>query len=108
MNISANQNSTLAYLGFGIINGGTEIKKDTVIVKGIVHKQVFLVDEGDLVRHAFEDIPFSKSIKIEGARPENDVFVRVRVTLDDFEVIKPPSKDCILPRQVRLANPCLL
>ncbi|HHU75395.1 MAG TPA: DUF3794 domain-containing protein, partial [Firmicutes bacterium] len=71
----------------------TEIKKDTVIVKGIIHKQVFLVDEGDLVRHAFEDIPFSKSIKIEGARPENDVFVRVRVTLDDFEMIKPPSKE---------------
>ncbi|NLX89996.1 MAG: DUF3794 domain-containing protein [Firmicutes bacterium] len=71
----------------------TEIKEDTVIVKGVIHKQIFLVDEGDLVRHVFEDVPFTKSIKIEGARPEDDVFVRAKVTLDDFELIDPPSKE---------------
>ena len=71
----------------------TEIKEDTVIVKGVIHKQIFLVDEGDLVRHAFEDVPFTKSVKIEGARPDDDVLVRVKVALDDFELIDPPSKE---------------
>ncbi len=69
-----------------------EVKDGTVIVRGVVHKQVFLVDEGDLVRHAAEDIPFTQAVDIPGARPNMDVQVRVSVSLEDFELIDPPSR----------------
>ena len=69
-----------------------EVKDGTVIVRGVVHKQVFLVDEGDLVRHASEDIPFTQAVDIPGARPNMDVQVRVSVALEDYELIDPPSR----------------
>ena len=70
----------------------TEVKNDVVIVKGVIHKQIFLVDEGDLVRHASEDIPFTRTIDIPGARPGHQVQVDVTVVLDEFELIDPPSR----------------
>lgn len=69
-----------------------EVKDGTVIVRGVVHKQVFLVDEGDLVRHTSEDIPFTQAVDIPGARPNMDVQVRVSVSLEDHELIDPPSR----------------
>jgi spore coat assembly protein SafA len=68
-----------------------EVREDTVIVRGVIHKQIFLVDEGDLVRHASEDIPFTKTVDIPGAKNGHDVQVNVNVILDDFELIDPPS-----------------
>ena len=70
-----------------------EVKEDTVIVRGVIHKQIFLVDEGDLVRHAAEDIPFTKTVDIPGARPGFEVQVNVKVFLDDFELVDPPSRE---------------
>ncbi len=70
----------------------TEIKRDVVIVRGIVHKQIFLVDEGDLVRHVAEDVPFSVAVNIPGARAGLNVQVDVDAIVDDFELIKAPSK----------------
>ena len=70
-----------------------EVREDTVIVKGVIHKQIFLVDEGDLVRHASEDIPFTKTVDIPGALPEHNVQVDVNVILDDFQLVDPPSKE---------------
>ncbi|UNC91782.1 SafA/ExsA family spore coat assembly protein [Candidatus Contubernalis alkaliaceticus] len=70
----------------------TEIKRDIVIVRGIVHKQIFLVDEGDLVRHVAEDVPFSVAVNIPGARDGLNVQVDVNAIVDDFELIRPPSK----------------
>jgi LysM repeat protein len=61
-------------------------------VRGVIHKQIFLVDEGDLVRHASEDIPFTRTVDIPGARPSMDVQVRVSVSLEAFELIDPPSR----------------
>ena len=69
-----------------------EIRTDTVILRGIIHKQIFFVDEGDLIRHAAENIPFTKTIDIPGARPGMHTQFRVRVFLEDFEIIDPPSR----------------
>jgi spore coat assembly protein SafA len=68
-----------------------EVKDGTVLVRGVVHKQIFLVDEGDLVRHASEDIPFTKAVDIPGAKQGNDVQVNVSVSLDEYELIDPPT-----------------
>jgi spore coat assembly protein SafA len=70
-----------------------EIKQDTVIVRGVIHKQIFLVDEGDLVRHAAEDVPFTKTVDIPGAKEGMEVQVNVKVTVEDFELIDPPSRE---------------
>ena len=47
-------------------NVTAEIRTDTVILRGIIHKQIFFVDEGELVRHASEDVPFSLTVDIPG------------------------------------------
>jgi len=70
----------------------TEVNNDIVIVRGIVHKQIFLVDEGDLVRHVTEDVPFSITVPIQGARPDMDVQVDVDAIVEQFQLIDPPSK----------------
>lgn len=69
-----------------------EIRPDTVILRGIIHKQIFLIDEGELMRHAAEDIPFTKTIDIPGARPGMHVQFKVEVFLEDFAVVNPPSR----------------
>jgi len=69
-----------------------EVKENTVIVKGVIHKQIFLVDEGDLVRHVAEDVPFTRTVDIPGARAGMDVQVRVRVRLEDFQLVDPPGR----------------
>ncbi len=73
-------------------NVTAEVQDGVVIVRGVIHKQIFLVDEGELVRHAAEDIPFTKTIPIPGAEPGQRAQVDVRVRLDDFELIDPPSR----------------
>lgn len=69
-----------------------EVRDGTVIVRGVIHKQIFLVDEGDLIRHASENVPFTRTIDIPGARPGMDVQVNIRVVLEDFELEGPPGK----------------
>ena len=73
-------------------NVTAEVRQGVVIVRGIVHKQVFLVDEGDLVRHAAEDIPFTKTVPIPGVLPGQQAQVNVSVALQDFALIDPPSR----------------
>jgi spore coat assembly protein SafA len=70
----------------------TEVKEDVVMVRGIVHKQIFLVDERDLVRHVSEDVPFSVAVTIPGARPGFDVQVDVAAIVDRFELLDPPGR----------------
>lgn len=69
-----------------------DVRFDVVIVRGVVHKQIFLVDEGDLVRHVSEDVPFSITVPIKGARPGLNVQVDVNAIVDRFELIDPPSR----------------
>jgi spore coat assembly protein SafA len=70
----------------------TEAQGDRVVVKGIVHKQIFLMDEGDLVRHVSEDVPFSVVVTIPGARPGFDVQADVAAIVDRFELLDPPGQ----------------
>jgi len=76
-----------------IRNLSTSIKKDSVTIRGIVHKQIFFVDEGDLVRHQPEDVPFSITAEIPGASKEMEAFVDVRVMVDDFKLRHVPGRD---------------
>ncbi len=73
-------------------NVTADIQNGVVIVRGVIHKQIFLVDEGNLLRHAAEDVPFTKTIPIPGAKPDQQVQVDIRVKLNDFELIDPPSR----------------
>jgi len=70
----------------------TEVKQDVVVVRGVVHKQIFLVDEGDLVRHVTEDVPFSVSVDIPGAKEDFDVQVDVEAVVDQFQLVDPPGR----------------
>lgn len=69
-----------------------EVRFGTVILRGVIHKQVFLVDEGNLVRHAAENIPFTKTIDIPGARQGMNVQFNVQVFLENCEIVDPPSR----------------
>lgn len=44
-----------------------EIKRDGVFIQGTIHKQVFYVDQGDLVRHVAEEVPFHFFVDVDGA-----------------------------------------
>lgn len=46
---------------------------DKVIVQGIIHKQIFYVDQDNLERHQSEEVPFSNFLDVPGAVPSNDV-----------------------------------
>jgi spore coat assembly protein SafA len=66
-----------------IVNLEAEIRTDQVLVKGILHKQIFFVDEaGDLLRHFREDVPFRVVKAAPGARPGMNVQVRARIIGD--------------------------
>ncbi len=51
-----------------IENVQREVKDDGVMVRGSIHKQIFYVDQGDLVRHVREDIPFRVFVNVRGAK----------------------------------------
>lgn len=69
-----------------------EVKRNTVLVTGVVHKQVFFVDEGDLVRHFMEDVPFSITVDVPGAMPNMEAQVDVEARIERFAV-KPYHHD---------------
>ncbi|MGI6604793.1 MAG: DUF3794 domain-containing protein [Firmicutes bacterium] len=73
------------------------VKEDLVTIKGVIHKQIFFVDEGNLVRHFPENVPFSISVDIPGAEPDMDVYVDVNVMVDDFRLKHRPIHDHFPP-----------
>ncbi len=56
-----------------------DIITDKVIVQGIIHKQIFFVDGGEVVRHQSEDVPFSLFVDIMGAAPGMVADVKIEV-----------------------------
>lgn len=74
-----------------IRNLTTTIKNDTVTVKGTIHKQIFFVDEGNLVRHQPEDVPFAITADIPGATKDMEAFVDVNVVVDEFKLKHVPG-----------------
>ncbi|AZR74518.1 hypothetical protein BBF96_14665 [Anoxybacter fermentans] len=47
--------------------------KDKVVLQGILHKQIFYVDENNIERYQAEDVPFRNFVNIPGAKPGNDI-----------------------------------
>ncbi|MDI3522492.1 MAG: hypothetical protein PWP43_674 [Bacillota bacterium] len=74
-------------------NVTTEIKEDLVTIRGTVHKQIFFVDEGNLVRHHAENVPFAISVDIPGAEPDMEAFVDVDVVVDEFSLKMIPGRE---------------
>ena len=50
-----------------------EVIEDKVIIQGVVHKQIFFINEDNLEIHQSEDVPFSTFVDIPGAVPGMDV-----------------------------------
>lgn len=70
---------------------------DKVIVQGILHKQIFYVDEANVVRHQPEDIPFSFFVDIPGAEPGMDVQIHPVIEHIKTELL---CNGCILHQKV--------
>ncbi|MCK4257332.1 MAG: DUF3794 domain-containing protein [Halanaerobiales bacterium] len=70
---------------------------DKVIVQGILHKQIFFVDENNVVRHQSEDIPFSFFVDVPGAEPSMDVQIHPVIEHISTELI---CDGCVLHQKV--------
>src|SRR5690554_310275 len=66
-----------------------EVIPDKVIVQGLVHKQIFFVDQGNLARHQEEEVPFSLFLDIPGAEPGMEVQVHPVIEKIFFELLSP-------------------
>ncbi len=69
-----------------------DIKNDTVLVKGMVHKQIFYVDKTNVVRHFPEDVAFTLGVDVPGAHPDMDAEVDVNVSVDDWRILDKSDK----------------
>ncbi|MCK9221946.1 MAG: DUF3794 domain-containing protein [Limnochordia bacterium] len=66
---------------------------DKVIVQGVVHKQIFFIDESNLERHQAVDIPFSHFVDAIGTMEFHDVQVHAEVVHVGFKLIFPPGAE---------------
>lgn len=74
--------------------GRAFVKK--VIVHGVLHKQIYYVNQNDDVRHVGEDVPFTKMIELDEPEPVIDV--------DDVMVTFPKAKVDITWELVRASR----
>ncbi|HHY91760.1 MAG TPA: LysM peptidoglycan-binding domain-containing protein, partial [Firmicutes bacterium] len=90
----------------------TKVKRDKVIIRGTLHKQIFFVDMGNLLRHHAENIPFSIVLDTPGAEEDMTVHERVRIVGDvDFTLKGVPSSTttgstCPTPTAPVQQQPC--
>lgn len=69
--------------------------KNKVVKQGIIHKQIFYVDQEGIVRHTTEDIPFMLTVDIPGVDPHNP-FLEVQNHLLDIDTdftLTPATED---------------
>lgn len=71
-----------------VIDVEEEVEEGGVKIEGVIDKQLFVVDKGDLVRHIPEEIPFSVFVDIAGAEPDMNAQVRIRILSVDTELEK--------------------
>lgn len=64
------------YFTLGQPSGKAFLKK--IIVHGVLHKQIYYVNQDDVVKHVGEDIPFTKTVELAEPEPVVDV--------DDVEI----------------------
>lgn len=74
-------------------NIDVDVREDTVIVRGIVHKQIFFVDRDNIVRHESEEIRFNVCVDIPGARPNMEAQVDVDVIISDYCLKETPGRE---------------
>lgn len=63
--------------------------QDKVIIQGIIHKQIFFVDENNVERHQVVDAPFSLFVEAPGTLPGDVVTVRPRILFESAELLIP-------------------
>lgn len=71
----------------------TEVLQDKVVVKGVLHKQIFYIEEGS--RRMFEtsvDEEWSEFVELPGVRPGMDVTAKATVEFSEVE-LKPGKKN---------------
>lgn len=66
-----------------------EVIKDKVVVQGMIHKQIFFIDEENLARHQAENLPFSLFLDVPGAEPGMDLQVHPRIEGIFFDLLSP-------------------
>lgn len=66
-----------------------EVIEDKVIIQGIVHKQIFFINENNLEIHQSEDVPFSTFVDIPGAVQGMDVRIKPIIETVLFELLDP-------------------
>jgi len=64
-----------------------EVIEDKVIIQGVVHKQIFFINEDNLEIHQSEDVPFSTFVDIPGAVPGMDVRIKPIIETVLFELL---------------------
>ncbi|HEY8392638.1 MAG TPA: SPOCS domain-containing protein [Capillibacterium sp.] len=64
-----------------------EVIEDKVIIQGVVHKQIFFINEDNLEIHQSEDVPFSTFVDIPGAVPGMDVRIKPVIETVLFELL---------------------
>lgn len=67
----------------------TEIVNGKVIVRAVLHKQIFLVDQSGLLRHVEEDVPFQVIKQLPDAEPQMDVQENLQIIDEiDFQLVE--------------------
>lgn len=64
-----------------------EVIEDKVIIQGVVHKQIFFINEDNLEIHQSENVPFSTFVDIPGAVPGMDVRIKPVIETVLFELL---------------------
>lgn len=64
-----------------------EVIEDKIIIQGIVHKQIFFINQNNLEIHQSEDVPFSTFVDIPGAVPGMDVRIKPQIETILFELL---------------------
>jgi hypothetical protein len=73
--------------------------EDEVSVDGLIHKQVFFVDESGAVRHALHREPFALTLPVPGARPGDNVALSATISHASETLLDPVT----LVQQVAIA-----
>lgn len=65
----------------------TEVIEDKVIIQGILHKQIFFINEDNVEIHQAEDVPFSTFVDLPGAIKGMDVRIEPIIETILFELV---------------------
>lgn len=64
-----------------------EVIEDKVIIQGIIHKQIFFINENNLEIHQSENVPFSTFVDIPGAVQGMDIRIKPVIETILFELM---------------------